>query len=316
MKKKLFSLVLLFWVCSFINAFDWNGKIKISNWDDINDSHYKWVTTEVFDTFYAKNRDIYLNSFPRLKEKEGIDPAYDKYMKWYELNWTEEICILYRNNQERLCFYPQYFVINDVIQIEQNIIKILCTLPEYTREIINNSILDYKFITNKNDYIFFFKFDGDYIEVYANDLNTLFYTYAKISKEDENIFFKCMKSNNWENINITYPSHADGSCDYDRSKTTTPQTSKTTSSTNVIKNKTMAVSENLKLRSGEATTSQVLTVMSAGTKVKILELGKAENIDGINSNWVKVEVQAGAKDRDGRAIRAGTVGWCYGGYLK
>ena len=315
MKKKLFSLVLLFWVCSFINAFDWNGKIKISNWDDINDSHYKWVTTEVFDTFYAKNRDIYLNSFPRLKEKEGIDPAYDKYMKWYELNWTEEICILYRNNQERLCFYPQYFVINDVIQIEQNIIKIHCTLPEYTREIINNSILDYKFITNKNDYIFFFKFDGDYIEVYANDLNTLFYTYAKISKEDENIFFKCMKSNNWENINITYPSHADGSCDYDRSKTTTPQTSKTTSSTNVIKNKTMTVSENLKLRSGEATTSEVLTVMSAGTKVKILELGKAENIDGINSNWVKVEVQSGAKDRDGKTIRTGTVGWCYGGYL-
>ena len=78
----------------------------------------------------------------------------------------------------------------------------------------------------------------------------------------------------------------------------------------------MSVSENLKLRSGEATTTQVLTVMQAGTKVKILELGKAENIDGINSNWVKVEVQPGAKDRDGRAIRAGTIGWCYGGYLK
>ena len=313
MKKKLFSLVLLFWVCSFINAFDWNGKIKISNWDNINDSHYKWVTTEVFDTFYAKNREIYLNSFPRLKEKEGIDPAYDKYMKWYELNWTEEICILYRNNQERLCFYPQYFVINDVIQIEQNIIKIHCTLPEYTREIINNSILDYKFITNKNDYIFFFKFDGDYIEVYANDLNTLFYTYAKISKEDENIFFKCMKSNNWENINITYPSHADGTCDYEVVSSVKTVSSPTT---NVSPNKTMTVSENLKLRSGEATSTQVLTVMQAGTKVKILELGKAENIDGINSNWVKVEVLSGAKDRDGRAIRAGTVGWCYGGYLK
>ena len=87
-------------------------------------------------------------------------------------------------------------------------------------------------------------------------------------------------------------------------------------STNVTPNKTMLVTENLKLRSGEATTSDVLTVMSAGTKVKILELGKTETIDGISSNWVKVEVQKGAKDRDGRAIRAGTVGWCYGGYLK
>lgn len=32
--------------------------------------------------------------------------------------------------------------------------------------------------------------------------------------------------------------------------------------------------------------------------------------------WVKVEVQAGAKDRNGKSIKAGTVGWCYSGYLK
>ena len=87
-------------------------------------------------------------------------------------------------------------------------------------------------------------------------------------------------------------------------------------STNVAPNKTMLVTENLKLRSGEATSTQVLTVMSAGTKVKILELGKAETIDGINSNWVKVEVQFNATDRDGKPIKAGTVGWCYGGYLE
>ena len=78
----------------------------------------------------------------------------------------------------------------------------------------------------------------------------------------------------------------------------------------------MTVSENLKLRSSEATSTQVLTVMSAGTKVKILELGKSEIIDGISSNWVKVEVLSNAKDRDGKPIKKGTVGWCYGGYLK
>ena len=78
----------------------------------------------------------------------------------------------------------------------------------------------------------------------------------------------------------------------------------------------MSVNENLKLRSGEATSTDVLTVMSVGTKVKILELGKAETIDGIYSNWVKVEVQKGAKDRDGKPIKSGSVGWCYGGYLK
>ena len=84
---------------------------------------------------------------------------------------------------------------------------------------------------------------------------------------------------------------------------------------NAALKKTMSVKENLKLRSGEATTTSVLAVMSAGTRVKILRLGKQATIDGITSNWVQVEVQAGAKDRDGKAIAAGTTGWCFGGYL-
>ena len=85
---------------------------------------------------------------------------------------------------------------------------------------------------------------------------------------------------------------------------------------NAALKKTMSVKENLKLRSGEATTTSVLAVMSAGTRVKILTLGKQATIDGITSNWVQVEVQAGAKDRDGKAIAAGTTGWCFGGYLQ
>ena len=83
----------------------------------------------------------------------------------------------------------------------------------------------------------------------------------------------------------------------------------------IAPNKAMTAEANLKLRSSEATSSNVLTIMQAGTKVKILELGKSETIDGIVSNWVKVEVQADAKARDGMPIEQGLVGWCYGGYL-
>ena len=78
----------------------------------------------------------------------------------------------------------------------------------------------------------------------------------------------------------------------------------------------MSVTENLKLRSAEATTSEVITVMAAGTKVKILELGHEETIDGISSYWVKVEVQADAKNREGKSIKEGTTGWCYRAYLE
>ena len=88
------------------------------------------------------------------------------------------------------------------------------------------------------------------------------------------------------------------------------------SKTNVTVNTIMTVNENLRLRKAEITSSEIITTMQAGTKVKIIALGKHEVIDGISSNWVKVEVLSNAKDRNGNSIKAGTIGWCYGGYLK
>ena len=187
------------------------------------------------------------------------------------------------------------------------------------------------------------KFDGDYLDLWIDSPKDDLY----IGK----YFVDTNKSTLWEiknlvkgdycNLNNVYwPRHADGTSDFDKAKkaplvklatnfeslpsdisknnktTVTIQPLKESSSVNVAKDKTMTVKENLKLRSGEATSTQVLAVMQVGTKVKILELGKAETIDGINSNWVKVEVQSDAKDRDGKPIKTGTVGWCYGGYLK
>lgn len=159
--------------------------------------------------------------------------------------------------------------------------------------------------------------DGDYFDLWINTKENYIGKYIAASESLCEQIVNLVRSNKCDLSKVTWPRHADGSCDYDRSKkTTAAQTVKSTSTTNVTKNKTMLVNENLKLRSGEATTTQVLTVMAVGTKVKILELGKAETIDGISSNWVKVEVQSGAKDKDGKSIKKGTVGWCYGGYLK
>ena len=130
--------------------------------------------------------------------------------------------------------------------------------------------------------------DGDYMKMYIDEVSeeNLFQILVRTTPE------ACDQIEKW----------IKGESD-DLSKVVMPRSSSV--------GKTMTATENLKLRSGEATTSDVITVMSAGTKVKILELGKAENI-----NWVKVEVQAGAKDRDGKTITKGTVGWCFGGYLK
>ena len=150
--------------------------------------------------------------------------------------------------------------------------------------------------------------DGDYMKIYIDEVSekNLFQTLIRTSSEACNQIENWIKGKSNDLSKVVMPKHGNSSVQTEVTKT---------NATNVAPNKTMTVKENLKLRSGEATSTQVLTVMQAGTKVKILELGKAEKIDGINSNWVKVEVQKGAKDRDGKPIKARTIGWCYGGYL-
>ena len=130
--------------------------------------------------------------------------------------------------------------------------------------------------------------DGDYMYMYIDDISeeNLFQTLIRTTPEACDQIEKWIKGES-----------------YDLSKVIMPRSSSV--------GKTKTVSENLRLRSEEATTSDILTVLQSGTRVKILEVGKAETIDGISSNWVKVEVQSGAKDRDGKTITKGTVGWCF-----
>ena len=78
----------------------------------------------------------------------------------------------------------------------------------------------------------------------------------------------------------------------------------------------MVVTDNLRIRTPKYDDRKIVTVLNAGTKVKIIDIGEEETIDGIKSNWVEVEVQKNATDKDGNNIPYGVVGWCFGGYLK
>jgi len=76
------------------------------------------------------------------------------------------------------------------------------------------------------------------------------------------------------------------------------------------------VAENLRLRSTKNKSSTVITTMGKGTSVTVIAVGDRDSIDGITSNWVQVEIQPEAKDKNGKEIKAGTTGWCFGGYLE
>ena len=202
-----------------------------------------------------------------------------------------------------ICSFPYGIKTYEVSEIEEtaNIYRVELLYNDYADDLKKEKFITSIWKSEDKKEIFTFDFQNNFLLV-TNVSNKKRQKYLKIPFTEKNNLLEIIKSKKYRPF-LYFDEIIKVSTD-------------DSFYTNVSKNKTMLVNENLKLRSGEASSTQVLVVMQAGTKVKILELGKAETIDGISSNWVKVEVQKGAKDREGKPIKSGTVGWCYGGYLK
>lgn len=151
--------------------------------------------------------------------------------------------------------------------------------------------------------------DGDYLHVYNKTKDKPIITLAYVDDSVMEGLVDLFKNNKCDLSRINWPCHSDGSCDYTINK-------HSESSSNVAQFMRMNVKENLKLRSEESTSSKVLSVMKPGTEVRILEVGKAEKIDGINSNWIKVDVQFNPRGHTGEPLIPSMTGWCFGGYLE
>lgn len=72
--------------------------------------------------------------------------------------------------------------------------------------------------------------------------------------------------------------------------------------------------DNLKVRENEGLNGKALFTLKKDSRIFVLEIGKKEKIDGIDSNWVKI-VTDKSLDKDGKEIEQGKEGWCFGGYL-
>ncbi|MDE5581852.1 MAG: SH3 domain-containing protein [Treponemataceae bacterium] len=150
------------------------------------------------------------------------------------------------------------------------------------------------------------KIDGDYLEMYLDGSKSPLMVFArtnnyKVITEKLRTIARGEKA---DLSDVTWPRHADGSCDYD------DKIIKTHKVGGMYKTE-----DSLRLRAAEGTTGDALATLAAGTRVKVEITGKEETIDGITSNWMQVEVLDGAKDKDGNAIEMGTTGWLFGGYL-
>jgi len=149
-----------------------------------------------------------------------------------------------------------------------------------------------------------FTLEGDYLKLYSDSEKQPLMTFAR-AYNYQDIMTKIRAIANGVTIalsRVTWPRHADGTCDYE-------------TAVRLQSGKRYRASDNLRLRSSGSTVGKPVVTIGKGTQVKVLVVGAEQTIDNLISNWVQVEVQTGAKDRDGKPIAAGTTGWCFGGYL-
>lgn len=80
--------------------------------------------------------------------------------------------------------------------------------------------------------------------------------------------------------------------------------------------KTFTTQDNLRLRNGSGTGSETLLTLIKGSRVHVLETGSLDTQENIESCWVKVRTEPGAKNKEGKSIKAGTEGWVFAGFLE
>jgi hypothetical protein len=124
--------------------------------------------------------------------------------------------------------------------------------------------------------------DGDFIDMYVNDLNHYFGTLVRVKERFIRQLMNLVRNNNADITGVQFPIRAE-------KKFTVGEKYHN--------------AENLRIRSNAGINSSAIKTIPRDTIVEVLSIGKTEKIDDITAPWVQVKTQDG------------TTGWCFGGYL-
>ena len=270
-----------------------------------------WLREYFNEVIYRKDRNILVEHQPRLKAYFDVNPAtywckepgrYEDAFKCFRLRdsgYYFSICtrgFRYKATVRK--------VNPDLYELELWDVRI--SEEEYEDLLERGHDMKFALNATEPEYSLFFQFDGEYLYIYLEDGKTLYATYCAYDESERIALTEAIRTNEFDMTKITFPRHADGTCDYESGGGVPGKK---------IVNGVYRAKENLRLRETGSTSGKAITTMQADTYVRILSLGKEETIDGITDNWVQVETLFGANDTEGKLIH-GEVGWCFGGYLK
>ena len=307
-KKIMLAALLLVSVVAAVFGTDFEERI----------TEKKWYRDYFNEVIYRKDRNIIVEYQPYLTKKENIyfyDGSRGDMIFWFDESARYRDCISWNRFDDGE--YGSYISIGmpgfrykakklapDLYKLELEDVRISQKEYEYLQGRGHNR----KFALDATEpgYSLYFRFDGEYLYIYLEDGKTLHETYCAYDYSEEKELEEAIKTNEFDMTKITFPRHADGTCDYESGGGVPGKK---------IVNGVYRAKDNLRLRETGSTSGKAITTMQADTYVRILSLGKEETIDGITDNWVQVETQFGAKNLEGDFLY-GETAWCFGGYLK
>ena len=305
MKKTIVMAVLLVNVVAAIFGTDFEERIL----------ERIWLRDYFNEVIYVQDRNIIVNYQPGCKEKTYVyDAVSDGMIFWYQALyafWDDVECTspeddMYAN---RISIGTGFgYRVNEITPdlYEVQIEDVRISQERYESLLEDGHNMKFALDATEPEYNLYFRFDGEYLYIYLEDGKTLYATYCAYDESEAQALQEAIRTNEFDMTKFTFPRHADGTCDYESGGGVPGKK---------IVNGVYRAQDNLRLRVNENTSGEIITTMKAGTYMIILSLGKEETIDSITDNWVEVELQTGARNLEGDVI-TGTVGWCFGGYLK
>ena len=308
MKKTILIAALLVNMVTAVFGTDFEERI----------TEKKWYRDYFNEVIYRKDRNIIVEYQPSLTEKENInfyDSAYADMIYWFDEPsiYRDRIECSKKDDSEYgysiligigWLRYKANKVSPDLYEVQIEDVRI--SQSRYEDLLENGHNRKFALNATEPEYSLYFRFDGEYLYIYLEDGKTLYATYCAYDGLEEDALYEAIRTNEFDMTKFTFPRHADGTCDYERGGGVPGKK---------IVNGVYRAQDNLRLRANENTSGEVITTMQAGSLVLILSKGREETIDGITDNWVEVELQTGARNLEGEVI-TGTVGWCFGGYLR
>ena len=179
-----------------------------------------WLAKESVDILFSEKKETIKDYYPDIESTSYYDDAEDKIVYWDEMECFKTFRIfpkLYREKDvisisdgsytDLLSFYFSF------IEYQDDFIYLSTTKTFNCKQNINRNPFS-QWPIKEDECEMILRFDGDYLYVYLNDINNLYGIFCRVDDKAINEYNKLIRTGKCDLSKVTWPRHADGSCDY------------------------------------------------------------------------------------------------------